>query len=224
MAAAKAVPWTVLLPVKPFARGKSRLAAWAGADRASWARAFFLDTLASAVRAPGVERVIVVTSDPQARALARLAGADTARDTPAAGLNAAVRRGVRQAEASRPVAVLTADLPALRPGELARVLAEAGTRHRAFLADHTGLGTTVLTARTPALLQPRFEGASRTRHAASGAHEITCPDVPGARLDVDTPEDLATAARDLGLGPCSASLWARHTAAPGPTEADPSAA
>lgn len=209
MTAADGTPWTALLPVKPFALGKSRLAPWAHDLRPDWARAFFLDTLDAVLRTPGVERVIVVSSDPQARALARRADADTVDDTPARGLNAAVRRGARRAAtgAVRPVAVLTTDLAALDPSELAHILTEAHTHPRAFLADHTGLGTTILTARTPTLLLPRFEGTSRTRHAASGAHEITSPDVPGARLDIDTPEDLA-AARRLGLGPHSAALFA----------------
>lgn len=202
-----ATSWTVVLPVKPFTLGKSRLGSWAGDLRPDWARAFFLDTLNSVVRTPGVERVIVVSGDPQARTLAVRAGADAVDDTPARGLNAAVRRGAGRAAArsAGPVAIVTADLPALRPGELARVLAEAGARPRAFLADHTGHGTTVLTAHTPGLLLPRFEGASRARHAASGAHEIANPQVPGARLDVDTPTELVAALR-LGLGPHSTSL------------------
>jgi 2-phospho-L-lactate guanylyltransferase len=199
--------WTVLLPVKPFAVGKSRLAPWAGARRADWARAFYLDTLHAVARTPAVRRVVVVTADAEARALAARAGVEVVDDTPARGLNTAVHRGAAHVAGltGRPTAVLTADLPALRPEELGRVLAVARRHPRAFLADHAGSGTTVLTAGAPHLLVPRFEGASRVRHAAAGAHELAVADVSGARLDVDTPVDLG-AALSLGVGPHSRAL------------------
>jgi len=199
--------WTVLLPVKPFALGKSRLAPWAGANRADWARAFYLDTLDAVFHTPLVQHVIVVTADSEAHVLAVRAGAEVADDTPVCGLNAAVYRGATHAAGptGRPVAVLTADLPALRPEELKQVLTDARHHPRAFLTDHTGSGTTILTASTPQMLLPRFEGASRTQHAVTGAHELTIPNVPGARLDVDTPMDLG-AALSLGVGPYSTAL------------------
>ncbi|WP_395365305.1 2-phospho-L-lactate guanylyltransferase [Streptomyces sp. YH02] len=199
--------WTVVLPVKPFPLAKSRLAAWAGDSRTDWARAFFLDTLHSVSRTPEVSRLVVVTADASARALAREHGAECVEEVSPRGLNSAVRAGAARASVrgARTVAVLTADLPALRPQELSRVLGAAAAHRRAFLTDHTGIGTTVLTARAPTLLMPRFEGASRRRHAASGAVELDVADVPGARLDIDTPDDLV-AARDLGLGSYSRAM------------------
>jgi 2-phospho-L-lactate guanylyltransferase len=44
-----------------------------------------------------------------------------------------------------------------------------------------------------------FGGASRRRHAASGACELLLDGIPGLRRDVDTPDDLRTAV-DLGAG------------------------
>ncbi|MFE1930722.1 2-phospho-L-lactate guanylyltransferase [Streptomyces sp. NPDC059474] len=210
--------WTVLLPVKPFALGKSRLAIWAGASRAEWARAFYLDTLDAIFHTPLVQQVIVVTADSEAHVLAARAGAKVADDTPVYGLNAAVHRGATHAASSPtggPVAVLTADLPALRPEELMQVLTDARHHPRAFLTDHTGSGTTILTASTPRMLLPRFEGASRTQHAVTGAHELIIADVPGARLDVDTPMDLG-AALSLGVGPYSTALRSNMRELPTP--------
>ncbi|NUH39318.1 2-phospho-L-lactate guanylyltransferase [Streptomyces samsunensis] len=205
--------WTVLLPVKPFALGKSRLGSWAGAARRDIARAVFLDTMDAILHTPEVCRLIVVTADPEAHALAAGAGAEGIHKASVGGLNAAARLGAAAAAdhgtgvRTDPVAVVAADLPALKPRELASVLAEAGRRPRAVLADHRGHGSTILTAQDPSFLLPGFEGASRARHAANGAYEIAHSGVPGARLDIDVPGDLALAAA-LGLGTHTAAVQA----------------
>ncbi|MEU5613653.1 2-phospho-L-lactate guanylyltransferase [Streptomyces sparsogenes] len=201
------------MPVKPFAQGKSRLGPWAGAARRDIARAVFLDTMDAILHTPQVCRLIVVTADPEAHALAAGAGAEGIREASAGGLNAAARLGAAAAAGhgagarTDPVAVVAADLPALKPRELASVLAEASRHPRAVLADHRGHGSTVLTAQDPSFLLPGFEGASRARHAATGAYEIAHSGVPGARLDIDVPGDLALAAA-LGLGTHTAAVQA----------------
>lgn len=205
--------WTVLLPVKPFALGKSRLGSWAGAARRDIAWAVFLDTMDAILHTPEVCRLIVVTADPEAHALAAGAGAEGIHEASVGGLNAAARLGAAAAAGhgagvrTDPVAVVAADLLALKPRELASVLAEASRHPRAVLADHRGHGSTVLTAQDPSFLLPGFEGASRARHAANGACEIAHSGVPGARLDIDVPGDLALAAA-LGLGTHTAAVQA----------------
>ncbi|MFE3683891.1 2-phospho-L-lactate guanylyltransferase [Streptomyces sp. NPDC059095] len=145
----------------------------------------------------------------------RLAGAELAAlgarvvpDSPGAGLNAALAHGahrVRARRAALPVAALNADLPALRPTELGRVLAAAGAFPRAFLADAAGIGTTFLSALPGKDLDPFFGGPSRTAHSASGATEILLADVDTVRRDVDTGADLRTALA-LGVGPSTTAL------------------
>ncbi|MFJ6730138.1 2-phospho-L-lactate guanylyltransferase [Streptomyces sp. NPDC091281] len=203
-----AADWTVLLPVKPFHRAKSRLWCPDEADRAALARAFFRDTLDAVLATTGIGAVLVVTDDGTAAADARSAGAGSVPDGPAAGLNSAVRAaaaGLAAAGGSGPVAVLTADLPALRSAELTEVLAAAAHHPRAFLADHTRRGTTLLAAGRPDDLLPCFEGNSRLRHRRRGVWELTAPAVPGVRLDVDTLDDLR-AAHALGTGRYSRAL------------------
>ncbi|MGY4929151.1 2-phospho-L-lactate guanylyltransferase [Streptomyces sp. 900105755] len=195
--------WTLVLPVKPFAQAKSRLATWHGTRRSNLARAFFQDTLRAVRATVGIGSVLVVTGDRQAAADARAAGALLVPDQPPAGLNAAIRAAAHHAQhtgASGPIAVLTCDLPALRSAELAEVLDAAAQHQRAFLADHTHRGTTFLAAAHPRWLEPSFEGSSRDHHLRAGAHEITGLEVPSVRLDVDTFDDLRLARR-LGVGP-----------------------
>ncbi|MEV4441655.1 2-phospho-L-lactate guanylyltransferase, partial [Streptomyces sp. NPDC049577] len=124
------------------------------------------------------------------------------------GLNAALAHGARAVRARSPrapVATLGADLPALRPRELGRVLDSAGEFPRAFLADAAGIGTTLLSAAPGIELAPAFEGASRARHRASGAHEIGLTGVDSVRRDVDTEADLRDALA-LGVGPRTAAV------------------
>ncbi|PJE99312.1 2-phospho-L-lactate guanylyltransferase [Streptomyces carminius] len=196
--------WTLLVPLKPLARAKSRLAAAAGDRlRSRLALAFAQDTVAAAAACPTVSGVVVVTDDPRAGAELALLGARIVPDVPGAGLNAALEHGEAAVRARCPgaaVAALNADLPALRPDELARVLGAAREYPRAFLADAAGVGTTVLTAVGGTPLAPAFGGPSRARHLRSGAVEIVLPGVESVRRDVDTGADLA-AALVLGVGP-----------------------
>ena len=208
--------WTLIVPLKPLARAKSRLAEATGVLRPAFALAFAQDTVAAALRCPAVVRVLVVTDDPRAGARLAALGAVPVRDRPAAGLNAALAHGAETARTAPYgtdggwVAALSADLPALRPEQLGLVLEAAAAHPRAFLADTQQVGTTLLTAAPGHRLSPRFEGGSRLRHAASGAHELTLDDVPSVRRDVDTPDDLRSALT-LGLGPHTSALTALVT-------------
>jgi 2-phospho-L-lactate guanylyltransferase len=202
--------WSLVLPLKPLAVAKSRLATATGPLRPELALAFALDTVAAALRCAEVAQVIVVTDDPVAGAELALLGALVVPDRPAAGLNAALTHGAtvaRESYRAGAVAAMSADLPALRPPELGRVLCAAAAHPRAFLADTQREGTTLLAAGPAHRLAPGFGGASRLRHGASGAHELTLDDVPSLRRDVDTPDDLR-AALDLGTGPRTTALAA----------------
>ena len=208
------ITWSVLLPVKVLARAKSRLAELAGPHRAELALALACDTVAAVRACEAAARVIVITDDQVAAAALRELGAVIVPDEPRDGLNAALRHGARYAAARWPgpgpgagTAALSADLPALRPAELARALSAAAAWPNSFVADAAGDGTTMYAAAPGAAFRPAFGPASRARHAAAGAAELSLAGVPGLRRDVDTPGDLRDAA-GLGLGPRSAPLAA----------------
>ncbi|MEU8712868.1 2-phospho-L-lactate guanylyltransferase [Streptomyces sp. NPDC048663] len=204
--------WTLVIPLKPLARAKSRLADTATDGlRPGLALAFAQDTVAAVLACQAVKDVAVVTDDAVAgRELAAL-GARIVPDTPHSGLNAALRHGAAVVRVSRPesaVAALNADLPALRPLELSRVLDAAAEFPRAFLADAAAVGTTLLAAAPGSELAPAFGLDSRARHAASGAVELRPSGVESVRQDVDTGADLRTALA-LGVGPRTAAVAAR---------------
>jgi 2-phospho-L-lactate/phosphoenolpyruvate guanylyltransferase len=219
--------WTVLLPVKVLARAKSRLAVLAGERRRELALALAADTVAAAAACPDVAHVMVITSDPVAGPLLAALGAVTVPDVPwelaagpvplapgalgiQQGLNAALRHGAAEAARRWPgsgLAALTADLPALRPGELSAALRTASSApgRASFVPDAARVGTTLYAVPPGGEFCPQFGGASRARHAASGAAEITGAGLAGLRRDVDTPDDLR-AALSLGAGPRSTAL------------------
>ncbi|MFE0100856.1 2-phospho-L-lactate guanylyltransferase [Streptomyces sp. NPDC059009] len=204
--------WTLVIPLKPLVLAKSRLGPSTGDSlRPGLALAFAQDTVAAAVASAAVRDVAVVTADARAgRELAAL-GARIVPDEPAQGLNAALAHGVAAVRAERPdaaVAALNADLPALRPHELARVLDSAAQFPRSFLPDAAGIGTTLLAAAPHTELRPVFGTASRARHTASGARELTLDGVDSVRQDVDTGDDLR-AALALGVGPRTATAAAQ---------------
>ena len=127
-------------------------------------------------------------------------------------LNAALRHGAAVAVRRWPrtgLAALTADLPALNPAELALALraASAAPGRAAFVPDAAGIGTTLYAVPPGGEFRPLFGGASRARHAASGAAELVVDDTTGLRRDVDTPDDLR-AALVLGAGPRTTALAA----------------
>ncbi|WP_326687727.1 MULTISPECIES: 2-phospho-L-lactate guanylyltransferase [unclassified Streptomyces] len=205
------VAWTLVVPLKPLERAKSRLAgAAAGTPLPGLALAFAQDTVRAALASPAVRRVVVVTDDALAAGELTALGARAVPDAPGAGLNAALTHGARVARSGDPsaaVAALNADLPALRPDELERVLNRAARFPRAFLPDAAEIGTTFLSALPPVPLSPAFGGPSRARHRASGAVELDISEVPGMRQDVDTPDDLRTALA-LGVGAFTSALLA----------------
>ncbi|WP_313896202.1 2-phospho-L-lactate guanylyltransferase [Streptomyces sp. YIM 98790] len=213
--------WVLVVPLKPLRLAKSRLAAAAGeALRPALALAFALDTVTAALRCPHVAGVLVVTDDMTAgERLRALGGVTVVPDAPRRGLNAAVVHGVRTVRAGggptgaggvhAPVAVLNADLPALRPEALGRVLGAAAGHARSFVPDAAGSGTTLLAVAPGAEPEPAFGPRSRARHLASGAAELAPPGVAGVRQDVDTGDDLR-AALALGVGPHTTAAVCGH--------------
>ncbi|MDF3145876.1 MULTISPECIES: 2-phospho-L-lactate guanylyltransferase [unclassified Streptomyces] len=204
--------WTLVIPLKPLARAKSRLSDTASDGlRPGLALAFAQDTVAAALASPAVKDVAVVTNDALAGRELGALGAHIVPDEPGGGLNAALAHGVAVVRSSRPesaVAALNADLPALRPLELARVLDSAAEFPRAFLPDAAAIGTTLLAAAPGRDLLPSFGTNSRTRHRESGAVELDLDQVDSVRQDVDTGADLR-AALALGVGPRTATAAAR---------------
>lgn len=211
----------VVIPVKRPSHAKSRLGRLGDEVRRSLAEAFALDTVAAALACAGVTTVLVVTDDHRLAARVRALGAAVIPDGTAGDLNGSLVQGAAEVRRRDPLlrpAALCADLPALRPEELARALAAATTAGLGFVADAARVGTTLVTAPDLERFSPRFGPRSREAHLAAGGVEVADDGLESLRRDVDTPADLEVAFR-LGLGPhtshVAADLFTDLRARPG---------
>jgi 2-phospho-L-lactate/phosphoenolpyruvate guanylyltransferase len=204
--------WVVVIPVKRADIAKSRLGGVTAQQRTDLARAFPADCAAAALACRRVRAVVAITDDRVATAQLQDLGARVIPDEPDAGLNPALRHAhtfVREEYGDPAVAVLSGDLPALRPAELSTALHRAEGLARAFLADFANEGTTLLTAAPAAGLHPRFGVGSSRRHLATGARRLRTEGLDSVRRDVDTAADLDHAVR-LGVGRHTELVLRRH--------------
>ncbi|MGH3880012.1 MAG: 2-phospho-L-lactate guanylyltransferase [Actinophytocola sp.] len=204
------LPADLVVPIKRLDRAKSRLRGTVDGVHAELVLSLLVDTVTAAADAEGVRRVLVVCEDARVPEALRGTDVECVDERGLPGLNAALSFGAgllreRSGHGSGRgvVGALQADLPALRSKELAEALAAAEGR-RAFCADRSGTGTTLLLSAAGGPLEPRFGVGSAAAHAASGAMPVGAGS-DSLRCDVDTADDLLAAA-DLGLGPRTASL------------------
>jgi 2-phospho-L-lactate guanylyltransferase len=195
-----------LVPFKRFTRAKSRLRKhYSDADVARIGRALLADVLAALRAAKRLERVVVLTDDPEVAELAIEAGAEARVRDPDPGLNAVLEDGTRALAAEGFDAVLVAlgDVPLLRGEDVDRVV-EAGEARGVVVVPSPDGGTALLFRRPPERIPLRFGAGSAARHAEEARARGLDPAPPEAiaelaRLDLDTPEDaerlLASGAR-----------------------------
>ena len=199
-------PWTAVLPVRSFTEGKTRLRV-PRVETRSLIRAFAQDVAAACTTCPQIERTVIVSPDPDVLAAARDYGCDTYVQESAAGINEAIE-AVRQQIAGPLVAIL-GDVPCLTDSILSMVLSEASEHAVSFVADTSGVGSTMWCARKAPDAHPHFGHHSRAEHRSHGAVELgvgsSSSQWARARRDVDTDIDLWDATR-LGLGPATSRL------------------
>jgi 2-phospho-L-lactate guanylyltransferase len=203
--------FAVLVPVKQTAVAKSRLAGLGDDARRELATAFAADTVAAALACPLVALVLVVTDDHLLADALRAQGAEVVPDG-TSDLNGTLLQAAAEAQRRHQglgVAAICADLPALRPDDLALALGAADPARMSFVADAQRVGTTMVVASDLATFRPSFGAGSRRRHLEAGAGEITGIEVPTLRRDVDDPAALADALR-LGAGPHTSAVARAH--------------
>ena len=205
--------WVAIVPVKSFARAKSRL----GRDDLTWP--FLQDAVAALKHTPSVRAIAIATSDPQVRQWATDVGCDVVSDVGHDGINAAIGHAADSVRLTygpdQPLFAMVSDLPCLTPAAVEALLTAAMNFDTSFLADADGTGTTSWCTRSPRPVTTHFGLASREAHAASGAIDLVDTSVARqrealapARRDVDTVDDLAQALT-LGVGPATLAALAR---------------
>jgi 2-phospho-L-lactate guanylyltransferase len=198
----------VVVPMKALAIAKQRLAPDVPPPlRRALAVAMLEDVLAALGNTPGIDGVLVATSDPDVAAIARRHGALPVPDEADAGLNAAVaaagRRLAREGrEHGGAMLVLPGDVPGVLPEEIAAIIAAHRAGHDAIVVPaHDGRGTNALLVAPPDAIAFAYGEDSFAAHCAAARDAGLSPLVlrlPGIALDCDHPEDLARFARRPG--------------------------
>ncbi|HLI25631.1 MAG TPA: 2-phospho-L-lactate guanylyltransferase [Chloroflexota bacterium] len=204
------------VPVRSLWGSKRRLAPLlTPAERAALSACLLAGVLRALRAVPFIARVVVVSPDPAARALAATHGVDTLADPPTvrdaadAALNAALDTVGRQATAAGAPAllVLPADLPLVQPSDVAAVLAALPAAPTLVLVPTADGGTGALLRAPPTAVPACFGPDSAYRHlAAAREHGVRARLLwrPRLALDCDEPRDLLP----LVEAPVSAELRA----------------
>jgi len=190
----------ILLPVRPFAEGKTRLAAALSvAEREALNRRFFEHVLGVASR---VGDCHVISRSEVVLEAARAVGAQAIVEA-GDGLNDALAQAsaIVAALADTPVMALSCDLPFLTVDDLAALIAAGEDSDVVAACDTEGRGTNALLLRRPGLIPYRYGMDSIAAHRAEAAQaglRFTVVARPGLGEDIDTPDQLA-AMRTRGI-------------------------
>lgn len=183
-----------VIPVKPLARAKTRLAGALSPDARSALMRESLRRAIGALRASdAVARVIVVTRDPTVAGWAREWGAEVLRER-RTGLNAALRDARDAISGADAMLVISGDVALLEPADVAALAALAERPPAVVIApDRHDRGTNALLLAPPDIIDVAFGLDSAARHAARARAAGVEPamyrsDTIG--LDLDDPEDL----------------------------------
>lgn len=185
-----------LVPMKPFAESKARLAdVLDDAARIELSRRLFQRTLRVLRRVRGIARVAVISRDAEVLKIARRRGAWGIWEA-RAGLNQALEQATRVAVANgaRAVLIVPADLPQLAPRAVEKILALGDNPPCIVIASaQRDGGTNALLVNPAGLIEYAFgENSAREhwRRAENASARVALYESDTVTFDLDLPEDL----------------------------------
>jgi 2-phospho-L-lactate guanylyltransferase len=190
-------PLWAVLPVKAFARGKSRLGGvLSDPVREVFARGLFEHVLSTFMQSSEVRGVVVITEDAGVRAFAERHGALVEADPAVRGLAAVVDAGLARAfaEGARAAMVTMADLPCLAGEDVSAVATALRECDLVITPDLVRAGTNMLAMRSTHRFATRFgrEDSFAQHLAVANEHGFRAHILErrGLCFDVDGPDDL----------------------------------
>ncbi len=184
----------LIVPVKPFAEGKSRLTTkLSPVQRARLSRQLLTHVVKTAAASELFVHTLVVSRDPSAAEIAEHFAvellAEEGRDLNNALEQARARAVAHGAEA---ILVLPSDLPRLTVDDLRQLMAASDAG--AVLAPSRDRGTNALLLRPPGIIDFAFGPSSFDRHQHLAQQAGVTPGIiatPSLAFDLDSPDDLA---------------------------------
>lgn len=188
--------WAVV-PIKPLRRGKSRLSSkYSEEERMILNREMLRHTIERLQQVKGLEKILVVSRDPEALTVARKLGAHTLLESGNPGLNMALARASLLAKAykARGIIVIPADLPLLEPEDVQEMINMVNGKPAVVIApDRHHEGTNVMLVAPPDLIEFNYGKGSFERHRAEALEagaDLRIVEKESMALDLDWPEDL----------------------------------
>lgn len=208
-----------LLPLKPFAVAKSRLASvLTSSERKALAQAMAADVLEVLNAVPAIDEILIVSDEPDVARWAAGARATCLRDATLAaalGLNAVVTGAAAYlaARGSEAMLVIPGDLPQLAAEEVGRFIGGwrtlQGCGRVALSPAQDGGGTNLLLASPPNAIPFSYGEGSFAAHKQAALQlgcTLTIVELEGAAADVDNPSDLEALSKAKRLGHHTAAL------------------
>ncbi|MCB8943802.1 MAG: 2-phospho-L-lactate guanylyltransferase [Ardenticatenaceae bacterium] len=189
--------WAII-PVKPLAQSKTRLAHLLSAhERAGLMRRFLQNALLTLNCVPAIGRILVISSDAAVLALARQHGAMTIIEQEARGLNTAVTQAAHYAQQHQAegLLILPADLPFMQTADINHLLTVVAQNTLPILAictDSREDGTNALLLAPPTHFTFHYGQGSFHQHLQEAARLGYTPHIvttPGLQFDLDTEAD-----------------------------------
>lgn len=188
--------WAVL-PVKPLAKGKSRLhGCLSEQEVCELNRCLFEDTFRKLKSCIHIGQVLVVSQDPSVLVFTRRMGGVALEENQKSSLNEAVSQALAYILENDPgmVLIVPADLPLMEAEDLAGLieLRQEG-EFMIIVPDHCQKGTNAIFLSQPDLLTPQFGRHSFQKHTQQAANRSVALTVwlnKNIQRDLDTPQDL----------------------------------
>jgi 2-phospho-L-lactate guanylyltransferase len=190
-----ATTWA-LVPIKDFARAKSRLAAVLTTEQCAALAACMAADVATALRGcAGIGHIVCLGEEPQIRAFAAEHDCEFIAERPDAGLLANLDHAAQelQGNGARTLLIVPSDLPTITPANLDSLLEKHHGGLTICPADRDG-GTNALVISPPTGIGFLFGKQSCERHCrAAEAADLEYRVVHAApfSIDIDRPADLA---------------------------------
>ena len=197
-------PLAVLVPVKS-SETKSRLAAVLSRKERREFTVLALSGVLGCIKDAGlIHSCHVISSDERFLGLAAQMGAGSIAEPRDEGVNAAVRRAVRELKGPETVLVLPSDLPLLKTSEIEHILSlKGGGLDVVVVPSRSFDGTNALVFSPRSGLPLRYDNNSFWNHLAGGARiglSMGVSSETGLMFDVDSSGDLEVLARSRAGG------------------------
>jgi 2-phospho-L-lactate guanylyltransferase len=188
--------WAII-PVKPFSKGKSRLANILTTDRRALLNSTLLSRTIRILKTVNeIHHIIVVSRDSSALSIARNFDVKTIQEEGVIELNRALKRAsaVARAYAADSIIIIPSDLPLLEAGDISNFLSQRKGGPEIIIApDRRNEGTNGLYLSPPDIIDFKFGINSLSLHITEAVNhnaQYSIFNNFNFALDIDVPQDL----------------------------------